>query len=181
MKTSFISCSIFILSIFISCHTIAAAKSSVQVSLTWTYKNFPLKIQVYKVTPAKTAFISETRIVKDLKSAPIEDKITAPIKVEIDSSYPAVLVVENNTDKDAYFFAVPHEVHPVSASAGHFFECLCIGRLYKVPKKSVWYRIVRININSSFQDVKKFDIEHQIIGKTEAEANGPEKDRLYNY
>ena len=153
---------------------------AVAVDVSWKYKNFPLQIQLYNVTPAKASYISETEIITDLAKAPINEKLSN-IKMNSNSSKPAVLVIENKSAQDVYFFAVPHQVDPVTASAGHFFECLCIGKVYKIPKNSIWYRIVRINLNSSFQKASHFKIEHQIIGLSEKEVQESYSDRLYNY
>lgn len=157
------------------------AKTEIKVQLKWTYKNFPFQMQVYDVTQAMAPYISKTAIVKTLQDAPILSKRTTPIKMKANSSHPQILVVENSSDKELFFFAVPHEVHPVQASAGHFFECLCIGRVFSVPAHSIWYRIVRINLNSSFQNVSSFTIEHQVVGISEKEAKGEYKERLYSY
>ena len=159
--------------------TTEAKLSVMQVQLNWTYKNFPEKIKVYNVTPSKSAFISETATVETLGEAPVTNEVQGPVEVKKGQSKTLVLVIENKSNKDIYFFAVPHEVHPAPASAGHFFECLCVGKVYKITPKSVWYRVVRININSSFQDIQNFDIEHQIVGLTEAEFKKSYEDRLY--
>lgn len=158
-----------------------AKATPVQIEIAWKYKNFPLQMKLFEVRPEKSFFISETQVVSDLSKTPATTLLKNPIPVEPNSSKPAVLVIENNGDKDFYFFAAPHEVHPAPASAGHFFECLCVGRVFKIPQKTVWYRIVRINLNSDFQNVKNFKIEHQIFGLTEKEAKTKFAERLYNY
>ena len=156
------------------------AKSSIiQVQLNWTYKNFSEKMKVFNVIPLKSAFISETATVSSLAELPVTKEVQGPVDVTREQSKTLVLVVENKSDNDIYFFAVPHEVHPSPASAGHFFECLCVGKVYKIEPKKFWYRIVRINLNSSFQNLSRFDIEHQIIGLTELEFKKSYQDRLY--
>lgn len=174
VATSIISSSLILISL-----KSEAKLSVVQVHLNWTYKSFTEKVKVYNVTPMKAAFISETANVQKLAEAPVLNEVKEYFEVTKGSSKSVVLVIENSGDKDIYFFAVPHEVHPAPASAGHFFECLCVGKVFKIAPKSVWYRIVRVNLNSSFQDILKFDIEHQIVGLTEAEFMKSYKDRLY--
>jgi hypothetical protein len=149
------------------------------ISITWTKKDFPLEMEIYSVRPEKAAFVTETGHVKDIKDSPADKLLNGKMTVQTNSSEPAVLIVKNPTEKDFYFFAVPHELNPHHASAGHYFECLCNSRVYKVPAKSVWYRIVRVNLNSSFQNLKSFEINHQLIGISEADAKGKYKDRLY--
>jgi hypothetical protein len=157
----------------------ADAKSSL-VNLKWTYDNITGPIEVYTVKPNKSKSISETAAVDSVEQTPALKLISGPIKVEITNSQSVVLTLKNNSDRDIYFFAVPHEVNPHNASAGHYFECLCIGRLYKVPPQKTWYRIVRINLNKYFESIKEFTISHKIVGVTASEANSKYKDMLYN-
>lgn len=156
------------------------AGSASQVSITWTYENFPAKIELYGVTHEKAAHISETKVVNTLKDAPVTNDLKGVLTARTNGSTPAVLVIRNNEKKDLYFFAVPHELNPHHASAGHYFECLCVGRVFKVPAGKVLYRIVRLNLNKSFQGLKKFTINHHIVGISETEANTTYKDRLRN-
>lgn len=149
------------------------------VSLAWTYESFPLKMQVFTVKPEKALFISETASVGSLKDTPALSELKGPVQASLQNSTPLVLIVENPSDKDVYFFAVPHEMNPSTASAGHYFECLCIGKVYKIPPKSTWYRIVRINLDKSFQKVKAFEIMHKLVGVEKREAETKYKSRLY--
>lgn len=171
-------------SFFIFIFLLIAVKSEAQpiaVYLKWKYENFPLKVQVYSVKKEKFEYISETRNVDNLASTAGDKKISDHLNVQINSSQPAVLVVENTTDQDLYFFAVPHELRPHEASTGHYFECLCIGKLYKVEAKKTWYRIVRVNLDKNFSGKKSFEIEHQIIGVSKNDALGKYRERLYDH
>lgn len=159
---------------------VSAFASTSKVAITWSYENFPLKIELYDVKPEKASYISETKAVAGLKDAPVTKDLKGEMEAKLDSSTPAVLVVKNDTKKDYYFFAVPHELNPHHASAGHYFECLCIGRVFHVPAGKTWYRIVRLNLNKSFKGLKRFTINHQIVGVTEEEAKTTYKDRLRN-
>ena len=159
---------------------VQAAPSTVEVEIAWTYESFPLRIEIYAVKPERSAYISETGIADKLKDLPVAEKIVGQkLKTQVGASTAFVLVTENTTKEDVYFFAVPHELNPHHASAGHYFECLCIGRLYKVPPGKFWYRIVRLNLNKSFKTLSGFTITHQIIGVSKAEALGKYKDQLY--
>jgi hypothetical protein len=154
--------------------------ASSKVDITWSYQNFPLKIDLFSVRPEKEKYISETNVVNSLLEAPIIKNLNGHLRAEQNASTPAVLVIKNTTDKDQYFFAVPHELNPHHASAGHYFECLCIGRVFKVPAKKTFYRIVRLNLNESFSGLKKFEVNHKIIGISEKEALTTYKDRIRN-
>ncbi len=155
------------------------SKSVTAVQLTWKYEDFPLKMQVFNVKPQKSKFISETANVKMISDSPALGEIKGPVLVQSNTSYPVVLIVENKTDQDQYFFAVPHELHPPDASVGHYFECLCVGKVYKIPSKKIWYRIARINLDKTFQNMKKFEIDHKIVGIKKADALTKYAERLY--
>ena len=156
----------------------AAVGSTSRVKITWSYENFPEKIELYSPTPGKEAYISETKVVSTLGEAPVVKNLGEEIIANHNSSTTAVLVIRNNQKNTLYFFAVPHELNPHHASAGHYFECLCIGRLFKISPGKIFYRIVRLNLNKSFKGLKTFTINHQIVGVSEAEANTTYKDRL---
>lgn len=175
MKQKIISVGLILLSLSQSVY----ARPTTQVKLTWDNESLPLKMQVYTVKKEKAAFISETGVAKTLQETPAVAEVRGPITATLDGGTPEVLIMKNDSDQDVYFFAVPHEMNPHHASAGHYFECLCIGRVYKVPKKSVWYRIVRINLNNSFEKLKSFEINHKLIGLTKAQVDEQYKDRLY--
>jgi hypothetical protein len=150
------------------------------VKITWKYENFPLKIKIADIKEDKKHFISETKTFQSEQDSIItkvwpDDTVSAKHK----DSTPFALTIENTSSEDYYFFAVPHELNPHHASAGHYFECLCNGRVFKVPAKSTWYRIVRLNLNESFQNIKKFEINHQIVGLKKSEVMLNYKDRLY--
>jgi hypothetical protein len=168
---------IFFLAIWPS--VLFARDAFVDVDLQWKYEKFPGKIRVYSPTPERQNYISETGIRKNLSELPIVKDLNSKVLAAKESSTSAVLVIHNPTDRDLYFLAVPHEVHPAHSSTGHYFECLCIGRLFKVPAKQYWYRIVRINLDKNFSKLSRFKIEHKITGVSETEALGKYKDLLY--
>ncbi len=154
--------------------------SSSQVKISWKYENFPLKIEIADIQDEKKKFISETKSFQKQEESITttifpESTLTVPLR----SATPFALLIKNPGPKDYYFFAVPHELNPHQASAGHYFECLCIGKVFKVPAHSTWYRIVRLNLNESFQNIKNFEINHQIIGLEKSEVLRNYKDRLY--
>lgn len=177
MKKKLISLSLLIL--FFAGSMGTAKPSTVEVDLTWSNENLPLKMQVYSVKKDHESFISETKVVKSLQEAPVVSDLKGHVVATLNGSTTVVLVMKNDTDKDVYLFAVPHELNPHHASAGHYFECLCIGRVYKIPQKTIWYRIVRINLNSTFQAMKSFEINHKLIGLTKEQVEADYKDRLY--
>ena len=156
------------------------AINKVDVRIVWDYKDFPLKVELYAVRKGSEAQVSQTKVVLNLEEAPIQGKPIDRLLLSPNSSKVGVLVVHNPSDQDVYFFAVPHMVNPAHASAGHYFECLCVGYVYKIPKKSNWYRIVRVNLDKSFYGVQNFEIKHEIIGVTATDANSKYKQKLYS-
>ena len=106
-----------------------SAFSDVQIS--WSYQNFPLKIQIADVDDSKKKFISETKSFQKKEDSILKKIWTdSLVKAEHKASTAFALTIENTSDKDYYFFAVPHELNPHHASAGHYFECLCNGRVF---------------------------------------------------
>jgi hypothetical protein len=174
-------CLLHLLFLFLQAKTLPEAKlSTTTVHIAWTYEKFPLKIKIADILTDKKKFISETKSFQKKADSIItkiwEDSTVTALR---DGSTPFALVIENTADTDYYFFAVPHELNPHHASAGHYFECLCNGRVFKVPAKSTWYRIVRLNLNKSFQKIDKFEISHQIVGLEKNEVMLNYKERLY--
>ncbi len=136
-------------------------------------------MQVFEVAKEKERYISETEVVNTLQEAPLAKEIKSKFKVQVPGDKVVVLLIHNDTDQEQYFYAVPHELNPHHASAGHYFECLCSGRVYVLPPKKFWYRIARVNLNSTFGKLDTFDINHKVIGLDKAAANSTFKDRLY--
>lgn len=164
---------------FSICSIGLAQDNTVKIQIKWHYTKFPLKAELYSVKPEKKLFISETANVSKLSDSPALKNLDSVLIAEKNGKTPAVLIVKNDTAQDYYFFAVPHTVHPDKSAAGHYFECLCVGRVFIVKAKSIWYRIVRLNLNESFQNLDHFDITHQIIGLTKNDVELNYKDRLY--
>lgn len=170
---------IYTLSFLLVSAQLALGAGKTEVFVEWEYKNFDFPIEAYEVTALKSPYVSETKVVASWSEVPKQKAITQPISVPLQNSYSFLITVENKSDKDIYFFAVPHELNPAHASAGHYFECLCINRLFKIPSKKIWYRIVRINLNEDFNKMKSFRIKHQIMGVSEADAKTKYKEKLY--
>ncbi len=165
--------------LLIFCPLIHSRSSTTKVALTWSYENFPSKIKLYKLKPDQEHYISKTAVADSIGESPVTAEIPGQIEAKLNGSTAFALVVQNDTEKDIYFYAVPHEMNPHHASAGHYFECLCVGRVYRVPAKKVWYRIVRINLNESFKPLISFEINHKIVGLDKNEAESKYKDKIY--
>jgi hypothetical protein len=156
--------------------------AAVNVTLKWKYDHFPLKVELYDVSASARNEISETG------SHPLSDKkaeVPFTTKWKSDSfqlrpgeAKPLVLVVKNESDRDRFFFATPHTIEPEAAALGHHFECLCNHSIYRVPAKSVWHRVVRLQVWRNYE-FKRLSIEHAIVGVSQQDANGKYKDRLY--
>ncbi len=174
MKSFFIFAGLLII-----CPPIQARPIATKVALTWSYENFPGKIKLYTLKPGQEHYISKTAVAVSISESPVLAEITSSIDAKYNGSTPLALVVQNDSEKDIFFYAVPHEMNPHHASAGHYFECLCVGRVYRVPAKKVWYRIVRINLNESFKPINSFEINHKIIGIDKNEAESKYKDKIY--
>ena len=51
--------------------------------------------------------------------------------------------------------------------------------IYKVQKKSIWYRIVRFELEKDFNG-SSVDLTHHIIGVDSKAANGKYREMLYH-
>lgn len=153
------------------------------VEVKWEYENFPLKIELHEPEPGTKFSISKTGFLANEGA-----KETKPFgerwkKNSFDltpgDSRPFVLVIKNESDKDKYFFATPHVVHPEHSALGYHFECLCNHNIFKVPAKSTWYRVVRLQIWKEYK-AKKLGLIHTIVGVPEQDALTKFKARLQN-
>jgi hypothetical protein len=154
--------------------------SNVNVAIKWKYKNFPLEVQLYEPQNSLQAkFVGQTRTVKKLSAAKVGQKIQNSINMPRASSASAVMVVTNNTKEDVYFFAVPHMVNPIEASVGQEFTCLCKNHVFHVPAGKIWYRVIKIELNSDFPKISDFAIEHEIVGISKVDATTKYKGMLY--
>lgn len=171
---------IFFLAFFLSGALVAqtSKKNSVQASFSFEYKNFPLKVETYNVKPGSRYDIAETRNVKDMSKAPVTNMFKGKLSLERGSKESFALVIKNQSDKDQYFFASPHLIDPIESTRGQHFECLCNHHLFRVKKKSVWYRIVAYEIAADYS-FANVDLKHTIIGIPESEAKKKYKDAVY--
>ncbi len=163
-----------------SVHGLATEAKNSLVKIDFKYSKFPLKIETFEVEPLAQFNISQTGLVKDLKDAPVAGPLDPKIKVEIPGQKSFVLVVRNTTKKDLYFFASPHVLHPQEHSLGHYFECLCIHHVFRVPANRIWFRIVRLNLDQAGRTAPSA-ITHTIIGLTTAQVKKEYSKQLYDY
>lgn len=150
-----------------------------EIKVTFAVKNFPSPMAVYEVAKNSRYDIYETKVVKKVADVPKSGPAKTTFRVESKArGRTMVLVTENKSDKTLYFFASPHLIHPAKASTGLKFLCLCNHQLYEVPPKSVWYRIVRVELDPSYKS-KTSELNHTIVGINEKDALTTYKDQLY--
>ncbi|MGZ3683971.1 MAG: hypothetical protein ACXVCI_08965, partial [Bdellovibrionota bacterium] len=148
------------------------------ISVAFRYENFPLQIELYNVKRTARDRVAETAITYDLAHSPITKPLRGKIPLGAESERAFAMLVHNTTKDPVYFFAVPHLIRPAASSLGLHFECLCTGKIYKVPPGAFWYRIVRLQTDKTFQAAAA-ELEHSIIGVSAADANGLYKNQLY--
>lgn len=156
-----------------------AAGKKVHVKISFLYDSFPGKMEAFDVRPASKFDISETRNVADMKQVPATEKLASSFDMNPGQSKTFVLVIKNDTDQDWFFNASPHSIMPMESSMGQKFECLCNHMIYKVQKKSIWYRIVRFELEKDFNG-SSVDLTHHIIGVDSKAANGKYREMLYH-
>jgi len=165
----------FILAIF---YLGAAWASPPNVSVTFQNENLPLKMEVYEVKPESGDRIAETGIEGSLENTPVNKRVTGKVTLAPGSERSLVLVMHNPQKKPFYFFAVPHVAHPGTSSVGLHFECLCTGKIYKVPPESYWYRVVRLQSDPSFKS-QNVELRHSLVGVKSEEAQGIYRKQLH--
>jgi hypothetical protein len=151
----------------------------VNVQIDFLYHDFPGKVEIYEVKKSSQYDISETKVVRNKKDLPILGNLKGRFTLLPGKSKTFVLVVENKTNIDWYFNATPHSILPVESTVGQKFECLCNHSIYKADKKSYWYRIVRFELDKSFEG-QSIRLTHNIIGIKEADAKEKYNEMLFN-
>ncbi len=150
-----------------------------EVDVSFKTKDFPLAVKLYEPNAEKSKKVSETKVIDSKASLPITKEIRGAFNILGGESKSLVMVIENTTGKDMYFFVAPHTMHPDHASAGFYFECLCNHSVYKLPAGKTWYRVLRLNLVKDSR-VKFFKVEHQIIGLAENVVKEKYAKRIYN-
>jgi len=162
--------------------SLSLGADQIQVQVRFKYPDSNLRIEMYEAQPAYIFSVARTALVKNLKDAPIGEKLKLPLMIAENDSKTFVLVVQNKTDSARYFFANPHTYDPSHMSLDALFECLCNHHVYKIPPQSVWYRIVRIrfeNENKNWKGSKKIDLNHTVVEVPEAKALKEYKQMMY--
>lgn len=145
----------------------------VHIQISWEYSQIPLKMQIYEPSVGQALDLWTTGSVTDAKpkpfSIPIED---SSFWMSPGSKKQFVLVMKNESDKEIYFFAAPHQALPVEHSFGFKFKCLCVNHAFIVPPKETWYRVVELRLSPEFVG-DRLSITHHIIGMS--------KERMFEF
>ena len=141
-----------------------------RVIINFTNINFNGVVELYSVDPDASFDEQETKIVALGEKGPLIKKMTNTFFMSNPGTKNMAMVVDNNSDKDLFFFANIHNVKPPEAAVGTKFTCLCSNHVYRVPAKKRWYRLVRLSIIPTFNS-PSVTMDHQIIGLTAEEVN----------
>lgn len=138
----------------------------VNIGIQWEYTNLPLRMQIHELSGNIPMELWTTGSSSLDKKKPygleIED---GKFALSPGSKKSFMLVMENHTDKDVYFFASPHSALPVEHSFGFKFKCLCVNHAFTVPVGHVWYRVVEIRLAPNFLG-DSLSLTHNLIGIT---------------
>lgn len=150
------------------------------VTVKFLTKDLPLPVKLYEPNSEKEKMISETKIVPTIKDLPVKKEYkNGKVPLKAGQGKSIVMVIENTTGKDLYFFVAPHTLHPEYASEGFYFECLCNHSIYRLNAGKVWYRVLRLNLGKDSKQAR-FDVDHQIVGLPEAVVKEKYSSRIYN-
>lgn len=140
------------------------AKATLTFNLKFTYNNFPFKIRIFDALDPRKLVSGKFHNVKDLAGAPIGNEYkNGEIQVARGDSRKFVLVIENTEDKPLHFYVAPHSTDPMQSALNHKFFCLCTGQIYFVKPKSVWYKVVTMNVEDT-ADIETITQVHKVIG-----------------
>lgn len=118
----------------------------VSIKLAFVSHNMPLKLETYHLIPGLPSIpLWETRVVEDLESIPLGEKMKKSVVVKPGRPTYLVLMMYNTSKETVYFFAGPHSANPEEKSLGVRFKCLCVGQTYAVPPGKYWYRVVSLS------------------------------------
>lgn len=141
--------------------------ATVEVSFQWNYKNFPLRIRAFEISDPMNLDINRNFTVPNLQASPLTSELRT-VSVRKGGFRNFALVVQNDTDRDIYFYAAPHDMNPSTLSLGTRFRCLCYNHVYRAPAKMTWYRTVQLRAEKE-TDGTKLKIDHSVIGVSEKE------------
>ncbi|WP_411823344.1 LIC11469 family lipoprotein adhesin Lsa20 [Leptospira sp. 'Mane'] len=140
--------------------------SSVEIEIGWLYTQLPLKMEIREPSGSQSLALWTTGSVPFGKSAPFSTIIVdSKILLKPGAKKQFLLVMKNDTDSTVYFFAAPHQAHPVEHSFGFKFKCLCVNHAFTVPPGEFWYRVVEIRLSPEFLG-DKLTLTHNVIGIT---------------
>ena len=135
----------------------------ITVRLSWDYHNLDARMEVYEVADGAGMWLWEMGAVKDIDELGIGKHTKNNLPLRPDNIKLLVLVLRNPGNQPLYFFAAPHQANPPSLGIGFRFQCLCVNHLYKVPPRSVWYRVVGLTMYRSFPG-GAFELRHVLVG-----------------
>lgn len=157
---------------------------SARAVISFKYESEIPRIELFEVNPLLSNFVNRTGIYphgSPPSPAPAGKKWAKNSFELSPGKYRSfVLLMKNDSDKDRYFFAVPHLVKPGSAALGHHFECLCNHSVFKVPRGHSWYRIVRLQLSKHFS-AASIELTHSIVEVSEAEVQTTYAGKVFNY
>lgn len=136
----------------------------VKIHVQWEYTNLPLKMSIHELAGGQPLALWTTGSVALEKKKPFGKEIEDGVfELAPGRKKAFMLVMENLSDKDLYFFAAPHSALPVEHSFGFKFKCLCVNHAFTVPKAQVWYRVVEIRLSPDYLGDSLF-LKHNLIG-----------------
>jgi len=145
-------------------------KEKTEFQFVFQTRNFPLKVRLFNASEKKKLKIGSTVIVKNIRDLPANREWPNQIIPSFAGEDRKFLfVIENQTEKDFYFYATPHSWNPEEDAIGSTLYCLCYNTLFRIPAGSIWYRVGLI----TSQPVKmgeRTTIVHRIVGVDKSRA-----------
>ena len=154
----------------VSQNSTSKKKEKVNYQFVFHLRNFPLKIKIFDITDKRKLKVGSTAVIKSLKDLPAKREWPNQTVTSFAGEEKKFLfVIENQTDKDFYFYATPHRWDPEEEAIGTTLYCLCYNTLFRIPSGMVWYRVGLLS-TQPISGEGKSTIVHRIVGVDKSRA-----------
>jgi hypothetical protein len=146
-----------------------------KIGLAFEYRNTDLQLQLLEVGEFPGT-VSDTGTFAEGKS-PFGKPLPPELLMKRGQHKVFAMTVKNSSSQEKFFFANVHYMTPGEAGIGIILKCLCINQIFRIPPRSLWYRIGEVTINHLFR-YQQVSIKHTLIGVTPDEIKKQRMQRL---
>jgi len=144
----------------------APPPGKVTVKLAWTYKKMPGGEFHLFWPPAGVSGVGNRSYPAGVKvdtGAPIEDGI---LFLKPGEHVLVQAIWKNPSAKAKSFFVIPHIVSPAKYQSSTPWKCLCTGRIYFVPPRGTFSRVMDVTVTKDTPAGAKLAGTHDVVGSS---------------